>query len=162
MRFLVAFMVCVAASASFMPAETQVLVEKGKAQSVRIEGDKWKPGDGFLQAGGINRTLIAGCDLGKGDFEIKDKIELETLDGSEPLVVPAGTQPGREFTLRGHGVPRLNGRGRGDLRVRVRVDVPTKLSDTEVDLLTQYAEGRGEEVGNGKEGLFSRIKSAFS
>ena len=88
--------------------------------------------------------------------------ELETLDGSEPLVVPAGTQPGREFTLRGQGVPRLNGRGRGDLRVRVRVDVPTKLSDTEVDLLTKYAEGRGEEVGNGKEGLFSRIKSAFS
>jgi molecular chaperone DnaJ len=44
----------------------------------------------------------------------------------------------------------------------VRVDVPTKLSDTEVELLTRYAEGRGEEVGNGKEGLFSRIKSAFS
>jgi molecular chaperone DnaJ len=89
-------------------------------------------------------------------------LELETLDGAEQLVVPAGTQPGREFVLRHRGVPRLQGRGRGDLRVQVRVDVPTKLSDEEVDLLAQYAEGRGEVVGNGREGLFSRIKSAFS
>ena len=64
--------------------------------------------------------------------------------------------------LRQRGVPHLRGRGRGDLRARVRVDIPTKLSDDEVDLLTRYAEGRGEVVGNGKEGLFSRIKSAFS
>jgi len=48
------------------------------------------------------------------------------------------------------------------LRARVRVDIPTKLSDDEVDILTRYAVGRGEVVGNGKEGLFSRIKSAFS
>jgi hypothetical protein len=40
--------------------------------------------------------------------------------------------------------------------------VPTKLSDAEVELLTSYATGRDEVVGNGKEGLFSRIKSAFS
>ena len=89
-------------------------------------------------------------------------LELDTLDGGEDLVIPPGTQPGREFVLRQRGVPRLHGRGRGDLRARVRVDIPTKLTDAEVDLLTQYAEGRGETVGNGKEGLFSRIKSAFS
>jgi len=106
--------------------------------------------------------LVTEVPVSIAQASLGTSFELETLDGSEPLVVPAGTQPGREFTLRGQGVPRLNGRGRGDLRVRVRVDVPTKLSDTEVDLLTKYAEGRGEEVGNGKEGLFSRIKSAFS
>jgi molecular chaperone DnaJ len=89
-------------------------------------------------------------------------IDIETLDGTETLVVPAGTQPGREFVLRQRGVPHLRGRGRGDLRVVVRVDVPTKLSDAEVELLTAYAEGRGEQVGSDKEGLFSRIKSAFS
>ncbi|MEL6892639.1 MAG: molecular chaperone DnaJ [Actinomycetota bacterium] len=87
---------------------------------------------------------------------------LETLDGTEDLVVPPGTQPGREFVLRQRGVPRLNGRGRGDLIARVRVEVPTKLSSAEVDLLTDYAKGRGEEVGNGKEGFLSKIKSAFS
>ena len=63
------------------------------------------------------------------------KFDLPTLDGDEVVVVPPGTQPGREFVLRQRGVPRLHGRGRGDLRVRIDVQVPTKLSDAEADLL---------------------------
>jgi molecular chaperone DnaJ len=90
------------------------------------------------------------------------KFTLATLDGDEDIVVPAGTQPGREFVLRQRGVTRLQGRGRGDLRVRVRVDIPTKLSEAEVELLRHFAEGRGEEVGSGDHGFFSRIKSAFT
>ena len=89
-------------------------------------------------------------------------LTLETLDGDEELVVPHGTQPGREFTLRQRGVPHLQGRGRGDLIARVRVEVPGELSEREVELLRTFAEGRGERVGNGRDGLFSRIKSAFS
>ena len=57
------------------------------------------------------------------------KFLLPTLDGDEEIVVPAGTQPGKEFVIRGRGVTRLQGRGRGDLRVRVKVEVPTKLSE---------------------------------
>ncbi len=106
--------------------------------------------------------LVTEVGISFAQAALGTSIALETLDGTEELVVPAGTQPGREFVLRQRGVPRLNGRGRGDLRARVRVDVPTKLSDDEVELLTRYAEGRGETVGNGREGLFSRIKSAFS
>jgi molecular chaperone DnaJ len=106
--------------------------------------------------------LVTEVGISFAQAALGTSIALETLDGTEDLVVPAGTQPGREFVLRQRGVPRLNGRGRGDLRARVRVDVPTKLSDDEVELLTRYAEGRGETVGNGREGLFSRIKSAFS
>ncbi len=56
------------------------------------------------------------------------RVTLTTLDGDEELIVQAGTQPGREFVLRGRGVHRLQGRGRGDLRAIVRVDVPTKLT----------------------------------
>jgi molecular chaperone DnaJ len=89
-------------------------------------------------------------------------LPLETLDGDEDLAVPAGTQPGHQFVLRGRGVPRLHGRGRGDLRAVVRVDVPTKLSSDEADLLRTFAEGRGETVGEGGTSLFSKIKSAFS
>ena len=95
-----------------------------------------------------------------GMFEAR--IYRSLIDGTEHLIVPPGTQPGREFVLRQRGVPHLRGRGRGDLRARVRVDIPTKLSDDEVELLSRYAQGRGEVVGNGKEGLFSRIKSAFT
>jgi molecular chaperone DnaJ len=89
------------------------------------------------------------------------KFVLATLDGDEEIVVPAGTQPGREFVLRQRGVPRLQGRGRGDLRVQVKVEVPTKLTDQEAELLRKFAEGRGEQVSI-EHGLLSRIKSAFS
>jgi molecular chaperone DnaJ len=54
----------------------------------------------------------------------------------------------------------LQGRGRGDLRVRVDVQVPTKLTDAETELLRKFAEMRGEEV-HSEHGLFARIKSAF-
>lgn len=89
------------------------------------------------------------------------KFSLATLDGDEDIVVPPGTQPGKEFVLRGRGVSRLQGRGRGDLRVRIRVEVPTKLTDAEADLLRRYAEGRGEHV-HAESGFFSKIKSAFT
>lgn len=106
--------------------------------------------------------LVRDVPISFAQAALGTSMKLATLDGEEDLVVPPGTQPGREFTLRQRGVPHLQGRGRGDLIARVRVEVPTKLSDAEVDLLTAYAEGRDESVGNGKEGLFSRIKSAFN
>ena len=106
--------------------------------------------------------LVTDVGISIAQASLGTSLTLETLDGDEALVVPAGTQSGREFVLRQRGVPHLHGRGRGDLIARIRVDVPTKLTDDEVALLTSYAEGRGEVVGNGKEGLFSRIKSAFS
>jgi molecular chaperone DnaJ len=89
-------------------------------------------------------------------------IELPTLDGDEALSVPAGTQPGHQFLLRGRGVPRLHGRGRGDLRVVVNVQVPTKLTAAEEEVLRTFAQGRNEQVGAAPTSLFSKIKSAFS
>ncbi len=109
-----------------------------------------------------DHDLITEVPISIAQAALGTSIALETLDGDEDLVIPAATQPGREFVLRQRGVPRLHGRGRGDLRAIVRVEVPTRLSDDEVDLLSRFAEGRGESVGNGKEGLLSRIKSAFT
>lgn len=109
-----------------------------------------------------DHDLVTEVPISIAQAALGTAIELETLDGIEHLVVPPGTQPGREFVLRQRGVPHLRGRGRGDLRARVRVEVPEKLNEKEVELLTAYAEGRGETVGAEKEGLFTRIKSAFS
>jgi molecular chaperone DnaJ len=109
-----------------------------------------------------DHDLVTYVSISIAQAALGTSLELETLDGTEHLIIPAGTQPGREFVLRQRGVPHLRGRGRGDLRARVRVDVPQKLTDRELELLTEYAEGRGEVVGNAKEGFFSRIKSAFS
>jgi molecular chaperone DnaJ len=88
------------------------------------------------------------------------KFVLPTLDGDEEVSVAPGTPAGREFVFRQRGVPRLHGRGRGDLRVRVDLQVPTKLSDAEAELLRKFAELRGEEL-HVEQGLLSRLKSAF-
>jgi molecular chaperone DnaJ len=88
-------------------------------------------------------------------------LPFETLDGTEDLVIPAGTQSGRVFRLRGRGVPHVDGRGRGDLLVQVAVETPAGLSRAQEDLLRQLAADRGEEVAAPDQGLFSKIKSAF-
>ena len=88
-------------------------------------------------------------------------LSIETLDGTEDLVVPGGTQTGRVFKLKGRGVPHLGGRSRGDVLVRVRVDTPTRLSREEEDLFRRLAEERGEDVAPADTGFFSKIKSAF-
>jgi len=105
--------------------------------------------------------LIALLPVSIAQAALGTKFAMPTLDGEEEVVVPPGTQPGKEFVLRQRGVPRLQGRGRGDLRIVVKVEVPTKLTDAETELLRKFAEGRGETVTN-EHGLFSRIKSAFS
>ncbi len=88
-------------------------------------------------------------------------LPFETLDGEEDLVVPKGTQPGRVFRLRERGVPRLDGRGRGDLLVRIDVAVPDDLSREEEELMRQLAALRGEEVAPADNGFFYKIRSAF-
>lgn len=107
--------------------------------------------------------LVTDVPVSIAQASLGTRFTLSTLDGDEELVIPAGTQPGREFVLRGRGVPRLQGRGRGDLRAVIDLQVPTKLSDDEAELLRTFAAGRGEHIDEtGGPGLFSRIKSAFS
>ncbi|MBK8190685.1 MAG: molecular chaperone DnaJ [Vampirovibrionales bacterium] len=75
-------------------------------------------------------------------------VEVETLDGLESLKIPAGTQNGAVFTLRGHGMPHLNHpQRRGDHFIQVQARVPTKLSGEEKKLLEQLA-----ELGDRREG----------
>lgn len=110
----------------------------------------------------VEDDLVTDVPISIAQASLGTKITLATLDGDEDLIVPPGTQPGHEFVLRGRGVPRLQQRGRGDLRAIVRVEVPTKLDGEERELLRKFAAGRGEEVGEFSGGLFSKIKSAFS
>jgi molecular chaperone DnaJ len=89
-------------------------------------------------------------------------LDVETLEGPEELLVPPGTQPGHIFRLKGRGIPALRGRGRGDLLVRVDVEVPGRLSAEEDELLRSLADMRGEDVAAPQEkGVFSRLRSAF-
>ena len=88
-------------------------------------------------------------------------LRFETLDGTEEVVVPQGTQTGRTFRLRNRGVPHVNGHGRGDLLLQVVVDTPGQLSEAQEALLRQLAADRGEDVAPPDTGMLSRIRSAF-
>ena len=99
--------------------------------------------------------------IGLAQAALGTELEIETLDGTQSLTVPAGTQPGQLFRVKGAGVQALRGRGRGDLMVRVEVEIPTKLDDEEAELLHRFAEYRGEAVAPPSKGVFSRLRSAF-
>lgn len=89
------------------------------------------------------------------------KLEYETLDGAEELTIPRGAETGSEFRLRGRGVPQIRGRGRGDLVIRLVVDVPDDLNAEQEELVRKLAELRAEPVADPDDGLLSRIRSAF-
>ena len=72
------------------------------------------------------------------------ELHIDTIDGKVKYNMPAGTQPGTTFRLRGKGIPNVNGRGRGDQYVTVRVQVPTNLTGEQRDALKEYARTMGE------------------
>ena len=109
------------------------------------------------------QDLVAEVPIGLAQAALGAHLPFTTLEGEDhELAVPAGTQSGRELRIRGRGVPSVNGRGRGDLRVVLRIDTPTKLDEAEADLLRAFAEARGEDVDPPAKGLFQKIKSAFT
>jgi molecular chaperone DnaJ len=86
------------------------------------------------------------------------------------LEVKAGSQPGQVIRLRGRGVQKLRGGGRGDLLVHLKVTIPASLNDAERTLLTQFAAGRKDsapEVGGLRDeesggGFFNKLKDMFT
>lgn len=94
---------------------------------------------------------------------IGDSVSIPTLEEEVEMKIPAGTQTGSVFRLRGKGVPYLNGGGRGDQHVRVRLVTPTKLNEKQKELLQAFAQSRGEKAPAGAEkGFFKKVKDAFS
>jgi molecular chaperone DnaJ len=90
------------------------------------------------------------------------EVEVPTLDGPTLVKVEAGTQPGATLKLRGEGMPRIRGRGRGDLKVLVDVMVPTRLTGEQRELLERFEEASGEETYNGGGGsFFDRLRGVF-
>jgi len=93
----------------------------------------------------VTRVNVSFADAALGAQVRVPSIELD--DSTLPLDIPEGTQPGSVFTMTGHGVPRLDGRGRGSLVVMIQVDVPKQLSNRAKDLLGELdAELRGAVV----------------
>ena len=85
-------------------------------------------------------------------------LEVPTLSGTMAVEVASGTQPGEVITLRGHGMPRLQRHGGGDLRVVVNVQVPRRLTDEQRELLEQFNATITEENLRGEESMFARLR----
>ena len=108
------------------------------------------------------QTLYTLLDATFAQAALGDRVEIEGVDDNFELTIPAGTQPATQISIRGGGLPPLHGGRRGDLIVQVNVKVPQRLSDTEVKLIREFAELRGEAVPKGDEkggilgGLFNK------
>ena len=90
------------------------------------------------------------------------EVEIPTLNGPKGIRVESGTQPGSTIRLNGEGMPRLQRRGRGELKVVVDVMVPTRLSAEQRELLEQFEAASGDETYNGSGGsFFDRLRSVF-
>ncbi len=106
---------------------------------IRVESDPRFSRDGD--------DLIVRLPLGFAQATLGTEVEIPLLEGgSLTLEVPAGTQPGAVFPVRGKGVQRLGRRGRGDILVEVAVEVPQTLSRDQEEALRRYAELRGEDT----------------
>ena len=95
------------------------------------------------------------------------KVVIDTLDGKQEVEIKEGTQSGSTVVLRGLGVTRLRGSGRGDLIVHIQVLTPTKLNKEQSDLFKKIASIRNEGLDkvkintNEEQGFFNKVKRAF-
>ncbi len=146
-------------------------IEEGVRMRVAGEGDAGPPGAGrgdlycfvrekehavFQRSG---PDLLTEVPFSFGQLALGDKVEIPTLRGTVEMTVPAGTQTGKVFRLRGQGLPRFEGRGRGDQLVRVFVEVPSKLTDRQRELLEEFDEVELEKAGG--RSFFDKILNYF-
>jgi molecular chaperone DnaJ len=148
-------------------------VDNGTRLRVQSEGDAGRrngpPGDLYVylfvnedanfQREGID--VMSSVSIGYLQAILGCTLSVKTVDGDVDVEIPSGTQPGRVVTLEGRGVPRLgNPVSRGDHRITVQIEIPTKISSEERELLTKLAEIRGEK-GLGKGGVGNLFDNLF-
>ena len=89
------------------------------------------------------------------------EIEVPTVDGPTKLNIPAGTQPGKVFILRGKGSPILRSNQRGDQQVIVNIEIPTHLTEEQRAHFEALAKSMGTEVRPQEKGFFDTLKEVF-
>jgi molecular chaperone DnaJ len=90
------------------------------------------------------------------------QITVPTIEGSAEISVPAGTQPGRIFRIKGMGVTKSNGYGRGDELIYLNVSIPSNLTDKQKTLLEELSRELGAQPGIGQKGFKERFKHFFN
>lgn len=116
--------------------------------------------DNFVRQGD---DLVTAAEISAPAAALGTTITVPTLDGDTEVDVAAGTQPGEVITLRGHGMPSLRGRRRGDQQVVINVVTPRKLSERQQELLAELRDSLDEDnLSHARgESLFARVKRAL-
>ena len=86
------------------------------------------------------------------------ELRVPTLEGDVKYNMPAGTQPGEVFKLKGKGIQRLNSVGKGDMFVKVIVDIPKEVSPEQANLLREFDKTYKPPKNPGKKGFFDKFK----
>jgi molecular chaperone DnaJ len=109
-----------------------------------------------------NSNIFLELPINVSQAALGDETEIPSLDGTEKLIIPAGTQTGETFRLRHKGVPYLRGEGRGDQLVTVYVTTPKKLTPEQRQLFEELGQTLGKEViPQGDKGFFDRLKEVL-
>ena len=146
-------------------------IDNGQAVSLRGQGNagrnggpagdlivsiRVRPSDKFQRDG---TTVLYEQPVSFVQATLGAELEIPTIDGKVKYTLPAGTQSGTTFRLRGKGIPELRGRGRGDQYVTVKVQVPTSLNGEQREALHAFAAAMGEKVPEGGvKGFFDKYK----
>ncbi len=89
-------------------------------------------------------------------------LEVPTLSGPIKYRIPEGTQPGTEFRIKGNGIQQLRGSGKGDLILRVKVEIPKRLNNRQKELLRQFESTTSDREYDNRKGFMDRVKELFS
>jgi molecular chaperone DnaJ len=106
-------------------------------------------------------NILLNLDINVAQAVLGAEVEVPTVDGKEMLKIPAGTQPGKVFTLKARGVPYLRRSGRGDQLVIVNVDIPTKLTKDQHQLFEQIAATLGTNVKPKEKGFLDWLNETL-
>ena len=116
------------------------------------------PSDKFTRDGS---TIYYTLNISFVQAALGDTVEVPTVHGNVEMTIPAGTQTGKTFRLKGKGAPRLRGGSQGDQHVTVKIVTPTKLNDAQKEALLAFAKASGDEKIAQKKGFFNKVKDAL-
>ena len=105
--------------------------------------------------------ILLNLDINIAQAVLGAEVEIPTVDGKEKLKIPAGTQPGKVFTLKARGVPHLRKSGRGDQLVIINVDVPTRLTKEQRELFEKLAATMGTTVKPKEKGFLDWLNETL-
>ncbi len=105
--------------------------------------------------------ILLDLDINIAQAVLGDEIRIPTLNGDVELRIPAGTQPGKIFRLRGRGIPHLRGSGTGDQLVTVSVQIPARLSAEQRELFEQLAKTMDPDIKIQEQSFFDKLREVF-